>query len=251
MGALTKGSKIDAAVFKNRLKEIIDGVVPTGGWSSSNYPDSQMAFMLTTRDDIVNAAKNIVTNDTTITSNTLITATKVFNLIRSVFVELGRCRRIYYHNAQDNPGPGTQNSPSTIADSVGATSGGGVFAYFTKSFSFSGNYASPAAEPATNKDVQGYKTYPEKGTNNWHTNTTRATGTAQISSMSVNNLIKAVENVEQQMTNFKTEWTTRNNASGWWSGSASDSANTSNRIFFVRYWCHTNCHSNHHQRNRR
>ena len=67
--------------------------------------------------------------------------------------------------------------------------------------------------------------------------------------MSVNSIIKALEGVEQQMTNFGNDWSARNGSTGWWS----DATSSSNRVFFVRYWCHNNCHNScrHSQRSRR
>lgn len=254
MAAISRFTIINVTTFKNRLKEKLNELLPSGGYSSSNLPNSQMSFLVTTRESLLGDIYNIVNNDTTLTSNTTINSSKVFNLIRSVFIELGRCRKVYYHNAQSNPGQGTTQAPNTIANNIGATnSNSGTFTYFKSSFTFSGNYNSPVAQSNSNTNVEGYKTIPERNVNNWQTNTRRDIATTKIAAMSVNSIIKALEGVEQQMTVFGNDWSTRNNSTGWWSGLSSDATSSSNRVFFVRYWCHNNCHNScrHSQRSRR
>ncbi len=247
MAALSSNTIIDVVVFKNRLKERLNEILPTGGYSSSNLPNAQMSFLVTTRESLLGDINAVVNNDTTLTSDTIINSTKVFNLIKQVFVELGRCRKVYYHNAQNNPGAGTTQAPSTIANNIGATnSNSGTFTYFKSAFSFTGNYASPTAQANSNTNVEGYKTIPEINVNNWQNNTRRDIGTTKIPAMSVNSIIKALQGVEQQMTTFGNDWSTRNGSTGWWSGIAGDTTNSSNRVFFVRYWCHSNCHSDCH-----
>ena len=179
-----------------------------------------------------------------ISSDQPINAFEVFTLIKNVFTELGRCRKVYYYQAASNSTQTPEQSASGL--SIGPTDG--TWAFFKKAFEFPPNYG-----PTTTPSVpQGYGTIPAN-TTNWNRDTTRATNSAQLSSVTVNNLIQALQGVEQQMTNFGNEWNSKNNITGWWSGSASDTSNNSNKVFFVKYWwCHSNCHSNcHPNRSRR
>ena len=179
-----------------------------------------------------------------ISSNEPINAFEVFTLIKNVFVEMGRCRKVYYYQAPSN----STQTPEQIAAGLSIGAADGTWAYFKKAFAFPTGYGHNTSSSVP----EMYETIPAN-TTNWNNNTTRATNSTQIQGVTVNNLIQALQGVEQQMTNFGNEWANKNNVTGWWSGSASDTSNNSNKVFFVKYWwCHSNCHSNcHTNRSRR
>ena len=88
MAAISRFTIINVVTFKNRLKERLNEILPSGGYSSSNLPNAQMAFLVTTRESLLGDIYNIVNNDTTLTTNTVINSTKVFNLIKNVFIDV-------------------------------------------------------------------------------------------------------------------------------------------------------------------
>lgn len=243
MAAITAGTLIQASVLRSRLTEVCNAILPTSGYyaSDQSLPDQVSASYLCTRAELISSCNSIINGFTPVVGTDLITSSSTYTAIRNLFSEMGRCRKMHYYQA----GAGDQTDPSGL---TGVTSAGsGTWTYFKSSFSWTGNNGTkPAAASNANTSVTGYKTLPDTSTG-WAGNTRLLPGTAN----SLSGIIYAVQGMEQLLTNFKNEWTNRNGNSSWWNGAAGTSTNTSNRVFFVRYWCHTNCHSDHSSRGRR
>jgi len=246
MSAIESGSKINAAAFKARLKEVCNSLLPTSNYYASDQalPGQIFASYLTTRAALYNGIVNII--DTyNIGSNQTINASKCIALLRNVFLQMGKCRKVYWYQSSN----GTTADPTTIAAAVAPSANSGKWTYFNTNFAWVSSTTRP--EPENNdRDTDalgttGFGTVPEVSTN-WNSNTALATATAQLDTVKTNAMIEALAGIEQQMTDFSTEWANRNNTTVWWNGNASDSSNTSNKIFWVKYWCHSNCHSNCH-----
>ena len=63
MAALSSNTIINVVAFKNRLKERLNEILPTGGYSSSNLPNAQMSFLVTTRESLLGDINAVVNND--------------------------------------------------------------------------------------------------------------------------------------------------------------------------------------------
>lgn len=241
---MATNDKIQLAAFKSALKSTIQSMLPDSAWTSSNSPDPQLTPYLTTKQDLYNTLCNMIDQaGTPASTNDKVHALNTWTLMRNIFVEMGRCRKVYWFNAGSSA-PGTTASPASLASQYGINPVNGTWTYFKKSFSFTGNYGvKPTAVSNVNTDVSGYQTLPDRSTN-WNDNTARGLTAAQL--ISVNNMVNYLTTMTTQVDRFKTAWQSQNNKNTWYSGNSGDTSDTSNIVFFVRYWCHSNCHSNCH-----
>lgn len=250
MPQIVKNTSINKTLFKDRIKEICNSLLPTSGYYAydTTLPEHLKKSYLCSRSDLVSSVYSIIDNDTTLVDmNIDIIANNVFNLLKNVFLEMGRCRRVFWYDVNS---PGTQNSPAQILSTLSLSPTQGTFTYFQPNFSFEYGPYKPTTQNNGNKNESGYDTYPAT-TLNWNNNTRQASNATRVNNLNINNLIEALNGVEAQLTNFRNTWSSKNNINDWWDGSATNSS-ASNKIFWVRYWCHSNCHSNcHGSRSRR
>lgn len=259
MPALTKNTAISPSAFKARIKEICEALLPSdyGNYTKDNtsLPEFVRSSYLCNRADLLSDIQYELDQYSSIAESQNLLDDQVFNILRSVFKIMGRCKKIYYYNVGAVT-PGTQASPQELANGLGLPGSAGTWTFFNRSFGWNGDDDShrnvrPGYQSNGNKNVTGYETLPNSNTN-WNTNTELSSeNTARISTLSENSLIEALNTVEAQFTNFSNTWTDRMNSTSWWDGSATNQNNVSNKIFWVRYWCHSNCHSDHHSRGRR
>lgn len=248
MASITTGDLISSSAFKSALKEKCAALLPSSGYydNTTTVPTAFSTSYLTSRATLISAINSDIDAycDTTIATNKVITSNHVFELFKIVFKHMGCCRKMYYYD-MGAVSPGSQKAASTIATEE-AASAGGTWTYFKDSFAWTGNLnVMPKAAGASVTNVNGYQTFPHSNTN-WQNNTQLATNTVKVSELSINNLIKAVTVINTQLENFCTEFNTKNSNTSYWDGNAENSSNISNRVLFVRYWCHTNCHYNCH-----
>lgn len=244
MTEIVKGSKITASTLHTVLKEKCNALLPSSGYydRTTSLPYGLSGNYLQTRAEMINWINTEIDGmwNEQIKTGEKVYATHVFQWMSHIFKCLGCCRKLYWYD-RGTQAPGSQDNAQTVA-SWGQT--GGTWTYFKPSFAWEGNVNYlPRAVSNANTNNTGYQPYPLTGTN-WQNNTRLSTATGQI--LTVNQIIKAVEGANQQITNFTNEWNNRNNNAAYWNGNSEDTSNTSNRVLFVRYWCHTNCHSNCH-----
>lgn len=241
--------------FKDRLYSLCNQLLPnTNYWdSTTSVPDAISKQYLCSRADLLSEIASILDNDTTVKSDVEIVAKDTYEIIKKIFIQLGRCKKVYVKSVS---GTGQQTLPFGLEASVEQVK----WAYFKKSFDIrrinsqsENEYTSVASElppkiDNSNTDVTRYSSDP-LGSVGWNNDTTYHLGTQKVSSMSVNELIKAIDDIEAQLNNFQNDSNTVNNRSWMWNGSSS-SPNGSNSVTFVKYWCHKNCHSSCHSNGR-
>lgn len=257
MPTLTKNTAINPTEFLNRVKEVCNSLLPADANSytsnSSSLPQFIKSDYLSNRASLLSDIQYIITTygNNYIKNNKNLIDDRVFDLLREVFKEMSRCRKIYYYNV-GAVSPGTQSAPIDIANGLGLSGNAGTWTYFKSSFGFdnTGRHVKPTKPNNANKDESGFETIPS---NDWNYNThLTADNTPRVSTLHINNLIQALETVETQFGNFSTNWSGKNNTTSWWDGNPNNQNNVSNKIFWCRYWCHSNCHSNcHGSRSRR
>lgn len=259
MAKLVKDVTFTATDLKNRIHEICQNLLPSENVSfyihSGNLPPYLKSTYLCTRSELLNDINNIlVTEYSSLMVNTDTISNNVFQLLQKVFLEMGRCRKIYYYDAGYYV-PGTQSNARSLATTLGIAASAGTWTYFKSNFKIENTNqldVMPTTQNNGNKSQDGYSAYPYILSTNWNNNTKLASNASRVSSLNINQLIEAVRSIEDQLTNFSNTWQSKNNNTSWWDGNANNSKNASNKIFWVRYWCHSNCHSNcHGNRSRR
>lgn len=257
--AVSTGNMIIATELKTKIKNLVNSILPsTGYWdANSALPDMFYSSYLTTRaafyNELVSKIDNYTINSNYIKSGYVPLSLTVFSLLQEVFKEMGRCRKVYYY--QWNSTYVNHKSPTTvgeaassIASRLNATSG--TWTYFKPSVALSGTLSESVAT-GNNGSVSNVAigTHPSVNTG-WYNNTRLPSNASRKSALNTNQTIVALTSIDQQLDEFKAKWQARNNTNAWWNG-AQSSANTGNGLLFVRYWCHSNCYTDHSDRSRR
>lgn len=241
--------------FKDRVYSLCDQLLPKNNYwdSTTPVPDAISASYLCSRSELLNDIASILNEDTTIKENTEIVSTYTYEIIKKVFVELSRCKKVYIKTIS---GTGEQILPTDLTNPTEDVK----WAYFKKSFDIErinsqsqNEYTSIASELPPKKDnedtnITRYSSDP-LGSVLWDSSTIYQLGTTKVSSMSIDELIKAISDVEKQLINFQNDLNEVNSRSWMWNGSSSN-PNGSNSVTFVKYWCHKNCHSSCHGNSR-
>ena len=258
MAKLKKDTNIDPTKFKQRIKEVCSDLLPADSSSytkDSSLPEFLRSQYLVNKSELLVDIQYILDSNKTISNDQYLFDDEVFELLRNVFKEMGRCKKVYYYDAGSIL-PGTQSSATVLSNSLDLPSSAGKWTYFSSSFSWNTSDTSKMNyRPNSingNRSLSGFETIPNTNVG-WNYNTRLSSNnTARVSTLKINNLIEALNTVEAQFDNFTSTWSNRSNVTTWWDGNADNSNNTSNKIFWVRYWCHTNCYSNcHTNRSRR
>lgn len=251
---ITANNSVEIPSLKDRLYTICNQILPTFNYWDSTTTESTYSNLynglkpyMCSRADLLSNIASILDTDTSVSQNKEVISTSIYEIIKKVFVELGRCKRVVLKNVEDN---GTQVLPKDLNTAPLTTK----WVYFSKAFTFSNDYTSnvsdlPPKQNNSNTNNTKFSSDP-LGSVGWNNNTTYTLNSAKVSTLSVNKLITAVRDVETQIERFKTDSNSVNNSEGMWNGSYSN-PNGSNKITFVRYWCHSNCHCHSSGRSRR
>ena len=254
--AYAVGSVADAAGFRSRVQDFLNNILPAdanartnstgevwGIWSS--YLTNKSAFI----NDLMAVYDSIA--DRPLQSRSL-SAWSVWVAVWNVFAWIAACKVYIWDDRSGIPGDQTSAAQrATDYTNAGQYGGSGV-AYFKRSFAWNstGLNSRPGQGNNANVDNHGCEWYPHTNTA-WNNAVATNPSLAQPSALQTGQLVALTASSENTLTALYNEWMARNHSTtAFWNGSTS--AQASERVICVHYWCHSNCHSNcHGSRSRR